>query len=452
MSRDTRETYYAGVLPTSAAPPVSAIGQGGTYFDTTAGALMVSLDGSPWAAVSAGGGPAAWINVGPVVSLADPGDDVGIGTATPASKLEIIDIPAAGLGTVRAVASGQENLSAALVAERRGRSAPMGAGDVALAMVATIEGDPMDHPFSTLVGLGFAKPSLSGSPAGTAAFSLQGDLANQWNFFAVTADNPLRMGSNQMTAGIPCPIEISAGSGPGIADPGNPISLSTGSGNVGGGNVEIDLGDSTTGPAGSLVVNLGADAADMQNGYVEIIPGSPNGQALVIRNPTGGGFGDLFRIDDRSGQGAPGLSWRSATDSLTLWSPFPLAMDDDSYAVAFLHRNGGAFAEDRVRGFSDGALGIGGVELLSADGPSYLKASTSLWQYDGNTGDTWIADESGVEVIGFGTGATLGFYPGAVPVAQQTITGNNITNALVSLINALAALGLIVDGTTLPPT
>ena len=93
MSRDTRETYYAGVLPTSAAPPVSAIGQGGTYFDTTAGALMVSLDGSPWAAVSAGGGPAAWINVGPVVSLADPGDDVGIGTATPNSKLEIVDIP-----------------------------------------------------------------------------------------------------------------------------------------------------------------------------------------------------------------------------------------------------------------------------------------------------------------------------------------------------------------------
>lgn len=52
----------------------------------------------------------------------------------------------------------------------------------------------------------------------------------------------------------------------------------------------------------------------------------------------------------------------------------------------------------------------------------------------------------GSVAVGSGTGARLGFF-GSVPVAKPRVTGGSAADSLRSLIDALAALGLISDGT-----
>ena len=48
--------------------------------------------------------------------------------------------------------------------------------------------------------------------------------------------------------------------------------------------------------------------------------------------------------------------------------------------------------------------------------------------------------------VGADAGARLGFF-GAAPVAKPRVTGGSTADSLRSLVDALAALGLISDGT-----
>lgn len=378
MPRDTRATFEGPVL--AALPDVSSVGSWRLTVDGAG--IQFSQNGGPYANIPAGGAASGWTDLGAVVELTNPADQVTMSadSAAPAAgiKVRIQDSPAlAGNAPLEVRADGDISLSSC-INFRRPRSVDLPAFNIPSFCDYLIQGRPGDSinssQFMHIGTLDAANPY----PGVAGVILLIGDPANGEEFeqTIVTQDSRIEIFSAASGAGLGTfPVTISAANGFGGVDPGSPLRLQPGQGVGGGVNGNLEVGWLGVQPAGqdSPIINLEGAAAGPTVVNVGVFCEADVGDVrkrLCVNDDVVGRF---FRIEADATSAPNRIRQQVSASNIAPYQIEDQVSGDraffyDGVSLVAVHDGPGMAAIARVGQITDNSTGVSGGAVAAVAG------------------------------------------------------------------------------------